>query len=297
MTRRIPWPEVSKDPVPDWLGSWPEAEKAVQRAVRGRLPAGVEPEDVSQQVVVKLLRAGPEAPPPDRLRFWSVGVARRVVADLYRKKSIHYADLPGVPEGDVEAVVLTRLRCEAAAAAYSGLSSADREALKDSPDSNAMPNKTKLRRSRARRVLRQRAERLVGGGLLVPRWRWLTGALGAAAVAFPICSGGQSVPTSTPDRIDSVVVIAPRIQAYTEDLNPGSATRPEGTTARTGTGSPAAVAPEDKSYRRRVSVEIPVSGRTGYGHYDPAPGEPDPPLACARNLRVTDDVCVDHPLR
>ena len=283
----------------DWMAVWPEAEAAVHRTVRGRLPLGVEPEDISQQVFVDLLRAGRNAPPPDRLRFWCVAVARRVVADIYRRKTVPVEDLALAPVVDIESVALTRLRCEAAASAYADLREADRSALAASDDGPAS-NKVKLRRSRARRTLRERAERLVGGALLIPRWGWLAGTTGAAAIIVPLCLGlgGPGVDTA-PDTSQGTPVTTAPSDVGAAPLAVGPPPRPEATTvaAHPVPTSPAAAAAAEPTYHRRVRVPLPGGGAAGYDHYEPPVAAEPPPVACARNLQVSDSVCVDHPVR
>lgn len=285
--------------IPDWLTTWPEAEQAIHRSVRGRLPAGVEPEDVSQQVAVDLIRAGEAAPPADRLKFWSVAVARRVVADLYRKKSIPLQDLASAPVVDVEAVALTRMRCEVAAEAYAELTPADREALAEKAGGPAaLANSTKLRRSRARRTLRQKAERLVGGGLLLPRWSWFVGAAGTAAAVIPLCVGLPDTPVEPPNPTRTgqsfrpeapSAVAAETTPAEAPDISPRVAPRPS---------APVPPAPpQGPTYHRRVVVPLPGAAPAGYDHYSPAPTSEGPPAVCIRNFKLADTVCVEHPIR
>ena len=285
---------------PSWIASWPEAERAIHRSVRGRLPAGVEPEDVSQQVAVDLIRAGDGAPPADRLNFWSVAVARRVVADLYRRKTIPLQDLAAASVVDVEATALTRMRCEAAAKAYADLTPADRQALAEAGGPRAaLSNSTKLRRTRARRALRQKAERLVGGGLLLPRWAWLAGAAGTAAAVVPLCLGlpGSGVDLSRPSQ-----PTAPVPAAIFPASAPEAATPSEPAPAPTAAArNPRPLAPlpvePGPTYERRVVVHVPGADPVGYDHYRPAPTAKTPPAACARNLKLAESVCVAHPLR
>ena len=285
---------------PEWIASWPDAERAIHRSVRGRLPAGVEPEDVSQQVAMDLIRAGEGAPPADRLRFWSVAVARRVVADLYRKKSLPLQDLATAPTVDVEALAFTRMRCEAAARAYADLSPADRRALADAgSDCGPLANSTKLRRSRARRTLRQKAERLVGGGLLLPRWVWLAGAAGTAAAVIPLGIGlpGSGVDAPAQNRHGTPAPSAahpptpdPAVAAPEPAVEPAAASAGPRAAGR-------APAPEGPTYRRRVVVSVPGADPVGYDHYGPAPNSGEPPAACVRNIKLAEGVCVEHPLR
>ena len=284
----------------EWMSVWPAAERAVHRSVRGRLPAGVEPQDVSQQVFVDLLRAGDHAPPPERLRFWAVAVGRRVVADLYRRKSLRPEDLAQAPVVDIESIALARLRCEVAAEVYASMPPADRRALADRGEgSSPIANKTKLRRSRARRTLREKAERLVGAGLALPRLGWVAGATGAAAVALPLCLGlggpGMDTTPDTPHGTSAIVVPTGRPAGLG---SAGSAGLTAGGSAPARAKSPAAaVAPEGPTYHRRVKVSVPVAGPAGYDHFTPADSAGPPPAACAENLQVSDHLCVDHPLR
>ena len=298
MRRRSSAVGVSKES-PDWVSSWPEAREAVHRVVRGRLPVGVDPEDVSQQVAVRLLGAGEGAPPADRLSFWSIRVARNLVADLYRGKTLALSEIPFQPDSDVEAVVMTRLRCEAASEAYRSLSTADRVALADParPD-KPLSNSTKLRRGRARRVLRERAQRTVGGAALLPRLRWLVGSAGTAAALVPFCfglptpGGRPGVPQVEPPTGRDVARLG-----ISSDLGFQSVQappRPAGAVAR-----PAAADAGRKARRlwREAHVDVPGRGRAGYENHQPPPEGGDPPLVCLRNLRPADDVCVEHPLR
>lgn len=282
---------------PPWLAEWPAAKAAIHRFARGRLPVGVEPDDVSQQVVLKLLAAGSGAPPADRVKFWALRVARNVVADLYRAKTLHSSDLPAPAAPDVESIAFARLRCEAAAQAYGTLSAADRHALADPRGrSEPLANKTKLRRSRARRAMRDRAERTVGAGFIVRRLKWLLGPSGAAAIVVPFCVGIAPAVTdpgqASEPRIEPVVI--PEHHARAEEpvvVDPPA-------TARIVSGPvPSEREQATTRYYRQASIDVVEEGPTGYDNYDPPPGEPDPALACARNLRVSEDVCVDHPLR
>ena len=287
--------------VPEWIASWPEAERAIHRSVRGKLPVGVEPEDVSQQVAVELIRAGAAAPPADRLRFWSVAVANRVVADLYRKKTIPHHELATAQVVDVEAVALTRMRCQAAAEAYAELTPADRKALAEAADGSRPPltNSTKLRRTRARRTLRQRAERLVGGGLLLPRWAWLAGAAGTAAAVVPLCIGLPGAGPETTLEVQygdpAAPSGSPALAEPEEDVAPAPTREAQATDPR----HPAVPSPveEGPTYYRRVAVSVPGAGPIGYDHYRPAPTPEGKPAACAWNLKLADGVCVPHPLR
>lgn len=285
----------------DWMNVWPEAERAVHRSVKGRLPPGVEPDDISQQVFIDLLRAGLNAPPPDRLRFWAVAVARRVVADLYRRKTVPLEDLALAPVVDIESIALARLRCEVAADAYAEMSRADREALAVGGEgSGPMPNKTKLRRSRARRTLREKAARLVGAGVLMPRWSWLAGTTGAAAVIVPLCLGlggpmGDTTPDTphrTPGQGGSIIQGAGEIDSPSE-----SGRDAHSAAATAASGAPVAAPADGPTYHRRLSVDVPVAGPAGYDHYAPPSAAGPPPVACAENLQVSDSVCVEHPLR
>lgn len=297
MARRGSVLAVSKKS-PQWLAEWPETEEAIHRFARGRLPVGVDPDDVSQQVVLKLLAAGSDAPPADRVKFWALRVARNVVADLYRGKKLQPGDLPTAPLADVEEIALARLRCEAAATAYTTLSIADRQALADpAGGSRPLSNRTKLRRSRARRVLRDKAEQTVGIAFVVRRLRWLLAPTSAAAIVVPLCVG------LAPPAIDPAQGAAPRqetivVRERPKTQQPVTASVVDQPIRSQVLPPPAAVgrtlAPE---YYWRASVDLPDRGPAGYDNFDPHPEEEPPPLACARNLRVADDVCVDHPLR
>lgn len=282
----------------EWLVEWPKAERAIHQSVRGRLPTGVEPEDVSQQVFVNLLRAGANAPPSERLTFWALAVARRVVADLYRRKPTPVLDLALAPVVDIETIALTRMRCEAAAEAYAGLRDADRESLVISDGGGRVPNHTKLRRSRARRTLREHAEKLVGAGLLLPRWGWIAGTTGVAAVIVPLCLAlGGPHPDTEPDTTHGTPVDTVMTRGVAN-----SSAGPAGPDGVPTAGEPPArpapsPAPPEPTYHRRVSVSVPVAGTAGYDHYSPPPGSEAQPLACASNLPSGDPACVDHPLR
>ena len=281
-----------------WMAAWPEAERAIHRSVRDRLPPGVDPDDISQQVFIELMKAGSRAPSPERLKFWCVAVARNVVADLYRRKALRVEDLAPAPVADTETVALTRLRCEAAAEAYASLGPADRQALAAS-DGGPASNKTKLRRSRARRRLRTTAERLVGGGLLVPRWGWVAGTTGAAAVIVPLCLGLGSPSLDTgPDTAHGSAAgdVVSRAPTEPAAATPGvaRASMADPTVARP---TPEPALPPEPTYHRRVSVSVPGAGTAEYDHYTPPPGAHGPPVACANNLKIRDSVCVEHPAK
>ena len=291
-------PAVPTERGAEWMPVWPEAEMAIQRSVQRRLPPGVEPDDVSQQVFVELLRAGNNAPPPERLKFWCVAVARNVVADLYRRKALRVEDLALAPVVDIETVALTRLRCEAAADAYAHLGAADRQALAES-ESGPASNKTKLRRSRARRRLRATAERLVGGGLLVPRWGWLAGTTGAAAIIVPLCLGlgGPRSLDTEPDTTHGTPAAAAATADASSVAPPPAAAEDKVVRERVAPPATATAPSPGPTYHRRVVVSVPGAGKAEYDHYTPPPDAQAPPMACAHNLQVQGSICVEHPTK
>lgn len=293
MSSRPTGAAVSCGPFPGWEAQWPEIAAEVERKVRGKLPPGVEPCDVSNEVAARLL-ASRNVPPADRLRYWCLAVARYVVADLFRSKALREQDLPVLPPGDVESLVLARLRLRSVIESLSALPGADRAAL----TSNVTPltDSLKARRKRARKVMRDRMLRSVGGGWAIPKVRWLTGGTAAVAAAVPFVAGvvcfppGPAPLTTAPEA--RVVAAA----STDHDSVPGSEDAP----AVAGPHPPAPAGPTSAEVEAAirnpvVAVRIPGAGPADAGTFDDGRPGP-PPLICARNL-PSGDVCVAHPLR
>lgn len=272
---------------------WPAVRDEVERKTRHKLPAGVEPADVSNEVAVRLL-AAPNGPSREIFRFWCLRVARCVVADLYRRPQVADGDLPRPATTDVEQLALARLRLGAAADALAQLPAEDRAALTSC--SIPMSDATKSRRKRARQQMRERMEKLVGSGILLPRLRWLfvSGTVAAAGIPFtfgvnPYLQSAPPEPAATTQRpqvgqsMDIQVASGPK--APTTFFEPSLSNRGDGSSPGPG-----------RTSQLSVVMDIPGVGPASAESYEPAPDEGPKPLACARHLRVVDDVCVAHPV-
>lgn len=285
---------MSSGPFPGWEALWPEIAADVERKVRGKLPPGVEPCDVSNEVAVRLLAAS-NVPPADRLRYWCLAVARYVVADLYRRKAVQEQDLPGVPPGDVETTALARMRLRSVVESLSALPRADRDALV----SNVTPltNAIKARRKRARKVMRDRMVRSVGGGLVIPKFRWLAGSAAAVAAAVPFAATTLFLPPAVVP-----LQAGPDAGFVAGRTDPAPSPGSEDSAAAVGSlGSPGPAGPATSPvgvapFNPVAAVPVPGAGTADAGAYDD--GQPGrPPLVCTRNLPAAGDVCVKHPLR
>lgn len=286
---------MSSRPSIEWEELWPEISAEVERKVRPKLPPGVEPSDVSNEVAARLLAAA-NVPPPDRVRFWCLWVARCVVADLYRRRPVRDRDLPLAASCDVEQVAMARLRLNSALDSFSRLSEADRDALTSTV--TPMSDSLKARRKRARQVLRRRMIQSVGAAINVPRLRWVF-ASGAVAAAVPFCLAVPMMPPVTGSSPEASAGSEVQMQGPVRHQNAaeeqGTLSTPDGDSPTPAPRTSALVGGPE--YREIVAADVPAMGRADAGRYDPGPEEGARPLACARNLRVTDDVCVDHPLR
>lgn len=290
MSSRSAESEVSSGPFPGWESLWPEISAEVERKVRRKLPPGVEPSDVSNEVAARLLAAA-NVPPADRLRFWCLAVARCVVADLYRRRTLHERDLPLVPSCDVEQLAISRLRLGSVVDAVAALSEADRDAL--TRTATPMTDAVKARRKRARKRIRDRMTQSVGAGVAFRRLRWLA-ASGAVAAAVPFVGGLSPLPGTVGEQAQvEAQVTAPQTAASAAITGPP----PAGSKNPAGTISRPATAPASGAGDVPV-ISVGISGAVvgGAGSFDPGESGP-PPLACARNLRVAEDVCIEHPLR
>lgn len=279
---------VSPGPFPGWESLWPDIAAEVERKVRRKLPPGVEPSDVSNEVAARLLAAR-NVPPADRLRFWCLAVARCVVADLYRRRTVHARDLPSVPSGDVEQLAISRLRLGSVVAAVADLSPSDREAL--TRTESPMTDAVKARRKRARKRIRDRMTQSIGGATLLPRLRWLVAAGGVAA-AVPFV-GVLPAPEGTTHgaSVDAGVTALHAAPVETTARSVPAEGRESAADAVHPAPSPNPAAGDEPVVS--VAIDGAVSGEAG--HFSPG-GSGPPPLACARNLRVAEDVCIDHPL-
>ncbi len=176
----------------------------------------------------------------------------------------------------------------------STLPAADREAL--SATVGPLSDSVKARRKRARKRMKDRMLQSVGSGLALPKLRWLI-ASGAVAAVLPFSAaapwlspGGGDVPIRPEDgsAVDEDISVRFDSRAVAPGSPTGAASGADSSNARH------ASAPD--RFHPAVTVPIPGSGEADAGVFDDGDDGPRP-LACAENLRVAEDICIDHPLR
>lgn len=284
---------LTRGPAADRAELWLAVQLSVKRAAQ-QCSGQTDVDDVVQDVAEQFLRYPEEFESEAHARSWARTVAMNRLIDVHRRtRSVPVADLdrPGAAEVTEErALHQMALDCARQYMRLHGISESWLLGRRDEPVSAA----ERAERSRQRRRIQAYVREKIGWPAFVPSWRWLTPAAAAFAMVPIPFIGGSQLPESPAGRPNPpAVTVEPLTQQPSEALAPRVPSRVQPSPA-TPMGGGAATPPDSG----RVVASLPTPwGEAGWRQFEPPPDEPPPPLFCARDLRVSPDVCVDHPLK
>lgn len=284
-----------------WDHDWPQLEIALTKVVRRRLPraALADAEDIVQHVAEVLVK--PRAyPSAGHVRRFATVVACNQIWRSYRgvqRQNRLERRLSATATSDVEDTAINRLRLECLKELISNLGEQDRAALRADRAAAPMSGAAKTRRSRVKRLLRERLEAKVGGGLLLPRLRWLVGGLAAGTALMPsviplLPTPAEEIPIAGPrsDGETASPAVAARDSAAVGPLQRGLADRHPGADEER-------EAPAGGTYTADLEVRGPGGVGAGTGEWEPGPEDGPQSLVCVMGLDPAPPVCVSHPTR
>lgn len=105
-----PVDEPIGDPIDGPIGALLATRGRLREFVARRVPAGVEPEDVVQDVLTRLLARTDEIP-PGKVQAWALTSARHAVIDLLRRRRPATLDAASLAAPDDEADAFDLARC------------------------------------------------------------------------------------------------------------------------------------------------------------------------------------------
>lgn len=272
----------------EWL--WNVVAPALRRSVAGSAGAN-EVDDLMQDVAECFFAKTSDFANEAHALAWARTVARNRLIDRSRRpRSTYLVDREIPSTVDAERSALDRMAFDCARSFLGTLGVTEHWLAGEI--SGPVTAKERMQRSRIRRKLAEYLEDKVGWSVLVPRWRWLVPALGAASlVPIPFfASLAPPAPSVEPAPVysdgthdsDNLSYEAARASSQLDQA-----------VDRPSPPAPSA-APRDQA-DPLVTVPLPWGGARV--REEPTPPRASQPLACVENLRPVPELCLEHPLR
>lgn len=284
-----------------WDHDWPQLEIALTRVVRRRLPraAWADADDIVQHVAEVLVQPRVYPTAGHVRRFATVVACNQIwrARRAIQRQGRLERRLSATATADVEDIAIDRLRLECLEELISNLREQDRAALGADRAAGPMSGAAKTRRSRVKRLLRERLEAKVGGGLLLPRLRWLVGGLAAGTALMPsfvplLPNPAPVIPIAGPRADGDATAAAVAVQDSAAVPSP-----PSGLADRHPGADVEREAPAGGTYTPDLEVRGPGGVGAGTGEWEPGPSDGPQPLVCVTGLDPAPPVCVPHPNR
>lgn len=282
--------KVATSPPGERESMWIVIAPALRRSVAGSAGAN-EIDDLIQDVAERFLAKTSEFASEAKALAWARMVARNRLIDRSRRpRSTSLADREIPSRVDAERSALDRMALDCARSFLGTLGVTEHWLAGEVR--GPVTAKERMQRSRIRRKLADHLKDKVGWSVLVPRWRWLVPALGAASlIPIPfVASLTPPAPSADPAPVHrdgtpdsgNLSYEAARTSSQLDEpvVRP---TPPTPSAAPRGQADPI------------VTVPLPWGGARV--REEPTPPGASEPLACVENLRPVPEVCLEHPLK